>query len=116
MKIISEPVSKEEILKEHDHFFRSMIKAVVDLERQVIALDGELHADLEALLIEKGSRQEDLWGINLYLEKPSEERIEYTALINIRPSQDNPAMEIENTQIRKKIGELANKLIILCIN
>ena len=116
MKIISKSVPKEEILKEHNHFFKNMIKAVVDLERQVVALDGELHADLEALLIEEGSRQEDLWGINLYLEKPSEERIEYTALINIRPSQDNPSMEIENRQTRKKIGELVNKLIILCIN
>ena len=89
-----------------------MIKAVVDLEKEIIALDGELHADLEALLIEKDSRQEDLWGINLYLEKPLKERIEYTALINIRPSQDNPSMEIENTRIRKKIGEVVNKLII----
>jgi len=89
-----------------------MIKAVVDLKKEIIALDGELHADLEALLIEKDSRQENLWGINLYLEKPSKERIEYTALINIRPSQDNPSMEIENTRIRKKIGELVNKLII----
>jgi len=89
-----------------------MIKAVVDLKKEIIALDGELHADLEALLIEKDSRQENSWGINLYLEKPLKERIEYTALINIRPSQDNPAMEIENTRIRKKIGELVNKLII----
>ena len=93
-----------------------MIKAVVDLKRQVIALDGELHADLEAFLIEKGSKQENLWGINLHLEKPLEERIEYTALINIRPSQDNPDMEVKNTQIRKKIGELVNNLIILCID
>lgn len=88
-----------------------MIKAVVDLKRQVIALDGELHADLEALLIEKGSRQEDLWGINLYLEKPSGEGIEYTALINIRPSQDNPSMEVEKIQTRKKIEKIVSKMI-----
>ncbi len=112
MKIVSRSIPKKEILKKHNHFFRSMIKAVVDLKKEIIALDGELHADLEALLIEKDSRQENLWGINLYLEKPSKERIEYTALINIRPSQDNPSMEIENTRIRKKIGELVNKLII----
>ena len=109
-------VDYEEILKEYNHFFKDMIKSVVDLEREIIALDGELHADLEALLIEKGSKQEDLWGINLYLEKPLKERIEYTALINIRPSQDNSSMEVEKIQIRKKIGELVNKLIILCIN
>ena len=111
MKIISQPVPKEEILKEYNHFFKDMIKAVVDLKREIIALDGELHADLEALLIEKGSRQEDLWGINLYLEKPSEERIEYTALINIRPSQDNCSMEVEKTQTRKKIEKIVSKII-----
>lgn len=111
MKIISKPVLKEKILKEYNHFFKDMIKSVVDLEREIIALDGELHADLEALLIEKGSRQEDLWGINLYLKKPLKERIEYTALINIRPSQDNPSMEVENAKTRKKIKKIAKKLI-----
>jgi len=111
LKIIGEPVPKKEILKEYNHFFKDMIKAVVDLKREIIALDGELHADLEALLIEKCSRQEDLWGINLYLEKPSEERIEYTALINIRPSQDNPSMEVEKTQTRKKIEKIVSKII-----
>jgi len=112
LKIVSRSIPKKEILEKYNHFFRSMIKAVVDLKKEIIALDGELHADLEALLIEKDSRQENLWGINLYLEKPLKERIEYTALINIRPSQDNPSMEIENTRIRKKIGEVVNKLII----
>ena len=89
-----------------------MTKAVVDSKKEIIALDGELHADLEASLIETGSKQEDLWGINLYLEKPLKERIEYTALINIRPSQDNPGMEVENAKIRKKIERIVNKLII----
>jgi len=111
LKIISEPVPKEEILKEHNHFFKDMIKAVVDLKREVIALDGELHADLEALLIEKGSKQEDLWGINLYLEKPLKEKIEYTALINIRPSQDNPGMEVEKIQTKNDIEKIVSKII-----
>ena len=88
-----------------------MIKAVVDLKKEIIALDGELHADLEALLIEKGSKQEDLWGINLYLEKPLKEKIEYTALINIRPSQDNCSIEAESKETRKKIEKIVNRLI-----
>ena len=111
MKIIDSSVSKEEILRKYNHFFKNMTKAVVDLKKEIIALDGELHADLEALLIEKGSRQEDLWGINLYLEKPLKERIEYTALINIRPSQDNLSMEVEKTQTRKKIEKIVSKII-----
>ena len=83
-----------------------MIKAVVDIKREVIALDGELHADLEGLLIEAGSKQEDVWGINLYLRKSPRERIEYTALINIRPSQDNCSMEVESSETRKKIKRM----------
>ena len=111
MKIISKPVLKEEILTKHNHFFKNMIKAVVDMKREVIALDGELHADLEGLLIEAGSKQEDVWGINLYLRKSPRERIEYTALINIRPSQDNCSMEVESKEIRKKIEKIVNRLI-----
>ena len=111
MKIISEPISKKEILKKYNHFFKNMIKAVVDLKKEVIALDGELHADLEELLIENNSKQEDLWGINLYPKKPLKERIEYTALINIRPSQNNSGMEVESAKVRKKIEKIVNKLI-----
>jgi len=111
LKVVSRSIPKKEILKKHNHFFRSMIKAVVDLKKEIIALDGELHADLEALLIEKDSRQEDLWGINLYLEKPFKERIEYTVLINIRPSQDNPSMEVESKEVGDKIEKIVNRLI-----
>ena len=111
MKIIERFISKEEILTNHNHFFKNMIKAVVDTKKEVIVLDGELHADLEALLIEKGSKQEDLWGINLYLGKKPKERIEYTALINIRPSQDNRNMEVESAEIRDRIEEIVNRLI-----
>lgn len=111
MKIISEPVPKEEILRRYNHFFKNMIKAVVDLKKEIIALDGELHADLEGLLIEAGSKQEDVWGINLYLRKSPKERIEYTALINIRPSQDNCSMEVESAGIRKKIEKIVNRLM-----
>ena len=111
MKIVDSSVSKEEILSKHNHFFKNMIKAVVDIKKEVIALDGELHADLEGLLIEAGSRQENLWGINLYLRKSPKERIEYTALINIRPSQDNCSMEVESSEIRKKIEKIVNRLI-----
>ena len=55
------------------------------MKKEVIALDAELHADLEAYLLERGSDQEDLWGINLYPKKERKDFIEYTVLINIRP-------------------------------
>lgn len=98
-------------MKNHSNFFRNMIKAVVDIENEIIAVDAELHADLEAFLLEEGSKQEDLWGINLYLEKEKKDWIEYTALINIRPSLNNRWMEIENQKVRKRIENIVKKLI-----
>lgn len=89
-----------------------MIKCVVDVEKDIIAIDGELHADLEELLLENNSSSQDLWGINLYLEKEKEDRIEYTALINIRPSLDNRGMEIESNTIKDKIKNIIDRLII----
>lgn len=110
MTIISALINKELILSKYNHFFRNMIKAVVDIENEIIAVDAELHADLEAFLLEEGSKQEDLWGVNLYLEKEKEDWIEYTALINIRPSLNNRWMEIEDPKVRKRIEDIVKKL------
>ena len=90
-----------------------MIKCVVDVEREIIAIDGDLHADLEELLLENNSSQKNLWGINLYLEKEKENWIEYTALINIRPSLNNRGMEVESKVIRDKIKNIIESLIIV---
>ena len=112
MTIISVPTKKEEVLKNYSHLFKSLIKAVVDTEKEIIALDGELHSDIEELLREKGSLQENLWGINLYLDKDKAERIEYTALINRRPSAGNNGMEIQDKVIKTKIEEIVYRLIV----
>ncbi|MEM5810051.1 MAG: DUF5674 family protein [Candidatus Aenigmatarchaeota archaeon] len=111
MKIIKKTISKSIILKKYNHFFKTMIKAVVDIEKEIIALDAELHADLESLLIKMGCNQKDLWGINLYLKKEKDNWIEYTALINIRPASGNSGMEIESRRIREKINKIVYKLI-----
>lgn len=73
--------------------FGNMVKAVVDVDRKVMALDGELRADEEALLLESGSRQESLWGINIYPELEGPDRIEFDSMINIRPSQETDREE-----------------------
>lgn len=112
MKIISSPISKETILKKYNHFFERLIKAVIDIKKEIIVVDGELHVDLEEVLLGKGSKQEDIWGFNLYLKESRDRQIEYTALINIRPAVNNKGMEIENLQIRKKIKETVHKLIV----
>ena len=112
MEIISQTIEKEIIIKNYCNIFQNMIKTVVDIEKEIIAIDAELHADLEALLLSKESKQEHLWGINLYLEKDISDWIEYTALINIRPSFNNKSMEVEDLKIRKRIEDIIKKLIV----
>ncbi len=111
MKIITKTVSKNTIMKEYNHYFGKMIKAVVDVAKRTMAVDAELHADLEALLLSKGSGQQNLWGINLFLDKPKKNWIEYTALINIRPSTGNRGMEIESRALRKNIEKIVMTLV-----
>ena len=87
------------------------MKYVVDLERRVAAVGGDLHADAEQLLLESGSRQTDLWGANYYPGKGSDSCIEYTALINIRPAQGNRSMLIQESEIRDRVREITFALI-----
>ena len=92
--------------------FGNLVKAVIDVEKGIIAVDAELHADEEALLLENGSEQKNLWGINLYPELSGEDFIEFDSMINLRPSQGNRSRGVEDLEIQKKIIEIVNKLII----
>ena len=91
--------------------FEDMVKYVVDIERAIAAVGGELHADEEELLLEHGSRQENLWGANYYPGRGRDECIEFTSLINIRPAQGNRGMTIEEPSLRARIRELTYLLI-----
>lgn len=92
--------------------FEEVIKYVVDVKRGVIALGGELHADAESILIEDGSLPSALWGANLYPMLPPDRRIECTSLINIRPSQGNPSMEVRDPAVRARIREITERLLM----
>lgn len=98
-------------LKEMAGGFVNLVKAVVDIEKGIMAIGGELHADEEALLLEKGSKQLNLWGINLYPELQGEKFIEFDSVINLRPIQNNRSRGVEDAQIRQKIIEIVNSLI-----
>jgi len=91
--------------------FGNMVKAVVDVEKKIMAVDGELHADEEALLIEKGSKQADLWGINIYPDLKAEERLEYDSMINIKPSLGNRTRGVDDLMVREKIMKIVNGMI-----
>lgn len=102
----SQRVETSELARLVRLYFGDMVKLVVDVERRVIALGGEFHADAEELLLGQGSEQTDLWGANYYPGRGPEHCIEYTALINIRPSQDNRAMEVQDPAVRTQMRDL----------
>ena len=91
--------------------FGNLVKAVVDVDREIVAVDAELHSDLEAFLLQSGSKQKNLWGINLYPEMQNEEFIEFDSMINMRPSQGNRSRGIDNEELRKKIIAIVSKRI-----
>lgn len=112
MKIVNEKITVSELNEMARKMFGNLVKAVVDVEKEIMALDGELHADEEALLIQNGSKQQNLWGINLYPElKNSADFIEFDSMINLRPSQNNKSRGVENPALQKKIIAIVNKLV-----
>ena len=109
--IVRQQIEQRELARLVVAHFGDMVKLVVDVRRQVVAVGGELHADAEQLLLEQGSRQADLWGANYYPGRGAAECLEYTALINIRPSQGNPSMEIQDTGTRKTVREIVGRFV-----
>lgn len=111
MKIVKDILQRNELKQLADAMFGNLVKAVVDIDREIIAIDAELHSDLEALLLEEGSKQKNLWGINLYSEISGDGFIEFDSMINIRPSQGNRSRGVESGETRKKIIEIVAKRI-----
>ncbi len=110
IRIVDGRITISELKKIAEEKFGDMVKAVVDLEKRIMAIGGEMHADEEALLLENGSKQEDLWGINLYPDNSGEDFIEFDSMVNIRPRQSNRSRGVESEEIRKRILELVNQL------
>ena len=112
MKIIIDKIKLDEIKQMSEKMFGSMIKGVVDIEKEILALDSEMHVDLEKELLENNSEQKDLWGINLYPEfYETENFVEFDSMINIRPWQDNKSRGVESKEIQNKIREVVNRLV-----
>jgi hypothetical protein len=112
IKIIKDKkITKKELEELAKEFYVEMVKGVADIKRNIIVLGGEWHMDSNQVLVDDGSVQEDLWGFNIYVDKPKEKRLEYNSLINIRPKQRNRSMEVENEEIRNKIFEIINNLV-----
>ena len=111
MKIIKKSVPIVVLEEMAEHMFGNLIKAVVDVEKEIMAVNGELHADEEALLLEKGSKQQNLWGINIYPKIKGDEWIEFDSMINLRPSSGNLTRGIKDLKVRKKVIKIVKKLV-----
>ena len=95
-------------IQEMLHEYENMIKIVVDIRHRYLSGCGEMHADCESVLLEDGSEQDDLWGANWY---PSEQRIEFESLINIRPRLGNRNILIQDENLRRQVESVTRKLL-----
>ena len=111
MKMIADSISMEELERMAAELFGDMVKAVVDVDLELVALDAELHSDLEALLLEGGSKQDHLWGINLYPGAAQNDFVEFDSLINVRPSRNNRSRSVEDPGLQKRIIEIVKKRV-----
>ncbi len=111
MKILENPITKSDLIKESKNFIdENTIKAAVDIKKELVAVDAPMHYECEQLLLENGSNQEDIWGINLYLDEENlDDLVEFDSMINVRPAQNNRSRSIENPETREKIKQVVVK-------
>ena len=110
IQVVSTSITRKDLEKLAEAQFGDMVKAVVDVTRGIMAVGGELHSDEEALLLDHGSKQQDLWGVNLY---PSEHGnwIEFDSMINVRPAQGNRTRGVEDAGIQLRIRQIVETLV-----
>lgn len=106
-----DPITLAEMKEMAAAMFGDMVKAVVDVERRIMAVDAELHADEEADLLERGSRQADLWGINLYPDMGGEDFVEFDSMINLRPARGNRSRGVVDPALRERIIAIVDELV-----
>ncbi len=111
MRILEKPTTRAELIKTSKNFIEDhTIKAVVDVQKEVIAVDSPMHYDCEQLLLANGSTQSDLWGINLYLDEVDlNKMVEFDSMINVRPADNNRSRSVENTETQAKIKAVVSK-------
>ena len=111
IKIVRNQILKKELEEIAKDQFGDWVKAVVDIEKEIMAIGGDLHADEEAVLLQDGSQRKNLWGINLWLDKGINEWIEFNSMINVRPAQHNRSRGVENESLQQEIKKVVGKLV-----
>jgi hypothetical protein len=112
MRLVEQHISMDELRALAAERFGDLVKAVVDIERGVMRVGDEYHADAEAWFLENGSKQRDLWGINIKPDFSRNEWIEFDSMINMRPSQGNRSRGVEDPEVRTKIIGIVERLVV----
>ena len=111
MKQVSS-ISVSELQTLSDKMYGNIVKAVVDIEKKLMVVDAEMHVDEEQYLLEHGSLQNSLCGINLHPANYGMENfIEFDSMINIRPRQQNMSRNVENLDIQNQIIDIVNGIV-----
>ncbi len=111
-RIIKDKITLSELKVLAQEQYGDLIKAVVDVKQEMLGVGGELHIDIQSILVEKENCQgQDTWGINLYLEKTGDDFIEFDSMINLKPLLGNKTRGVENIEIQNKIRDIVNKLV-----
>lgn len=111
MKLVAEPIELAELKGMAEQGFGTLVKAVVDVDAGIMAVDAELHADEEAFLLENGSAQADLWGINLYPDVEGDDWLEFDSMINLRPASGNRSRGVDDPAVRDRIRAIVTRLV-----
>jgi hypothetical protein len=113
VEIVRDRVSLGTLASMAEAMFGNLVKAVVDVERELMAIDAEMHADEEALLLADGSSQTALWGINLYPGAfATDDFIEFDSMINVRPRQGNRTRFVDDAGVREQIERIVARLVV----
>ena len=111
MKIVDK-ISVVELNEMSNKMFSQIVKADVDITKRIVIVDMEMHADGEAKLLDGGSAQADLWGVNLHPDKIGTDNfIEFDSMINIRPRQNNMGRGVYDSEIKSKIIEIIGEVV-----
>jgi len=111
MKIVKDKIEIAELKEMSGKMFGNLVKAMVDIEKEIIAVDAPMHSDLlEFLMEQEESEPKNLWGINIYPEKTGEDFIEFDSIMNLKPDLENKSRGVESEEIRERIIKIIEKL------
>jgi len=109
--LVDKPITREQVRAAASPYYEEVVKAVVDIEKGTMAIGGEMHSDEEQFLLRSGSKQEDLWGINILTEVEGPEMVQFDSIINIKPRTGNRSRGVEDAAIRERITQIVGDLV-----